>query len=158
MDTVGRRRFLALLGAGVVVVAGGGILVVRQLNAGGLGNTLSFQAIARLPAAPLPTYASYVIDGQINLDNHSGPLTITVFAGPPEARTSIALLKRQVRVTSVQRQGSTWSIAGVMDGQLQAGEQTGFALLLDPARRRAHSTFFGSPIQLALANFSAAHA
>jgi len=156
MNTFGRRRFLTLLGAGVVAVAGGTALIVRQLG-NSQGNTLNFQAIARLPAKPLPSYASYVVSGQVNLNDNTGLITKKVFAGAPEAITSIALLTRAVRVTGVQQQGSVWHIAGVVNTQtqLQAGEETAFDIRLDPAHNLAQSTFFGSPIQLALQKFSA---
>jgi hypothetical protein len=157
MNTFGRRRFLTLLGAGVVAVAGGTALIVRQLTANGQGNTLNFQAITRLPAAPLPSYASYVIGGQVNLHNNSGSITKNVFAGPPEARTDIALLTRVVRVTGVQQQGGVWHITGIVNtqAQFQAGEETAFDIRLDPSHNLAQSTFFGSPIQLELQKFSA---
>lgn len=156
MNTFGRRRFLTLLGAGVVAVAGGTALIARRLTANGHGNTLNFQVITRLPARPLPSYASYVIGGQVNRNNNSGSITKNVFAGPPEARTSIALLTRVVRVTGVQQQGSVWHITGVVDTQtqLQAGEETTFDIQLDTSRNLAQSTFFGSLIQLDLQKFS----
>lgn len=60
MNTLNRRRFLTLTGAGIVAVAAGGIaLAVRQFSAP--GNTLTFQAVSGLPAKPLISYASYVI-------------------------------------------------------------------------------------------------
>jgi hypothetical protein len=158
MNTIGRRRFLAYLGAGVVAIAGGTVLIVRrQLSGNGQGKMLNFQAITRLPGGPLPSYASYVIGGQVNLNANTGSITKNVFAGPPETITNIALLTRAVRVTSVQQQGSLWHIAGVVNTQtqLQAGEETTFAILLDPAHNLAQSTFFGSPIQLTLQKFSA---
>lgn len=156
MNTLGRRRFLALTGAGVVAVAGSTTLIVRQLRANEPGNTLNFQAITRLPGGPLPSYASYVIGGQVHLNNNTGSITKTVFAGPPETRTSIALLTRVVRVTSVQKQGAVWHLTGVVDTQtqLQVGEEATFAIQLDTSRNLAQSTFFGSPIQLDLQKFS----
>jgi hypothetical protein len=59
-------------------------------------------------------------------------------------------------VTGVQQQGTNWHISGVVNSQtlLQAGEETAFAISLDPSRNLAQSTFFGSPIQLALQQFS----
>lgn len=155
MYTFSRRRFLTFMGAGVVAVAGGTALLVRQLSTNGQGNTLSFQAVMKLPVGPLPGYASYVIGGQVHLNN-SGSITKTVFAGPPETRTSIALLTRNVRVTGVQKQGSTWRISGIVDPQtqIQTGEEATFAIQLDTSRNLAQSTFFGSPIQLDLQKFS----
>ncbi|HYX48399.1 MAG TPA: hypothetical protein VE843_01555, partial [Ktedonobacteraceae bacterium] len=113
-------------------------------------------AITALPAKPRPGYASYVIDGQVNLTNNTGAITKNVFAGPPEELTNISLLTRNVRVTGVQQQGSKWHITGVVNNQtqIQAGEETTFTILLDPTRNLAQTTFFGSPIQLTLENFS----
>jgi hypothetical protein len=156
MTTVSRRRFLVLIGAGVVVVAGGAALAIRQLTGNGQGSRLHFQAITRLPAQPLPSYASYVIGGQVNLHDNTGAITKYVFAGPPEEMTSIPLLTRAVRVTDVQQQGGVLHITGVVNTQtqLQAGEETAFAISLDPAGNLAQSTFFGSPLQLVLQQFS----
>ena len=109
-----------------------------------------------LPAKPMPSYASYVIGGQVNLNNSTGAITKNVFAGPPQETTNIALLTRAVRVTGVQQQGSMWHITGVVNNQtqIQAGEETAFSILLDPTRNLAQTSFFGSPIQLTLRNFS----
>ena len=144
------------MGAGVVMLGGGAALTVRQLTANAQGNTLKFKAITALPAKPMPGYASYVIDGQVNLNNNTGAITKNVFAGAPEEITSIALLTRNVRVTSVQHQGNKWYIKGVVNNQsqVQVGEETTFSILLDPTRSVAQSTFFGSPIELTLQNFS----
>jgi hypothetical protein len=156
MNTFSRRRFLVLIGAGVVVVTGGAALAIHQLTENRQGSILKFRAISRLPARPLPSYASYVISGQVNLHDNTGSITKNVFAGPPEEMTSISLLARPVRVTGVQQQGNTWHITGIVNSQtqLQAGEETAFAITLDPSRNLAQSTFFGSPIQLELQQFS----
>ena len=156
MNSLSRRQFLLLLGAGAVMVGGGAALTVRQLAANAQGNALKFKAITALPAKPMPGYASYVIDGQVNLNNNTGTITKNVFAGPPEEITSIALLTRNVRVTGVQEQGSKWLITGVIKDQrqLQPGEEPTFSILLDPAQNVARSTFFESPIQLTLLTFT----
>ncbi len=155
MNTLSRRRFLALTGAGVVAVAAGGIaLAVRQLTGSGQSRMLSFQAVTGLPSKPLLSYASYVINGNVNLSNGTGTITKYVYAGSPESMTSISLLTRVVRVTGVRQQGSAWHISGVVDNQaqLQREEDASFELLLDSASGVAQSTFFGSPIQLNLRN------
>jgi hypothetical protein len=157
MNTLSRRRFLALSGVGAVAVAAGGVaLVVRQLTGSSQGSTLSFRAVTGLPGKPLLSYASYVINGKVNVSNGTGTITKYVYAGPPERMTSISLLTRTVRVTGVRQQGSAWHITGVVDNQaqLQRGEETSFELLLDGSSGVAHSTFFGSPIQLNLQRFA----
>jgi len=155
MNSLSRRQFLLLLGAGAVMVGGGAALTIRQIAANAQGNALKFKAISALPAKPMPGYASYVIDGQVNLNN-TGTITKNVFAGPPEEITTIALLTRNVRVTGVQEQGSKWLITGVIKDQrqLQPGEEPTFSILLDPAQNVAQSTFFGSSIQLTLLTFT----
>ena len=158
MNTLSRRRFLVLTGAGVVAVAAGGIaLAVRQLTGSGQSSTLSFQAVTGLPAKPFLSYASYVINGNVNLSNGTGTITKYVYAGPPERMTSIPLLTRVIRVTGVRQQGSVWHISGVVDNQvgLQKGEDVSFELLLDSSSHVAQSTFFDSPIQLNLQRFVA---
>ena len=158
MPALSRRNFLALTGAGIVAVAAGGITLVRNLTGAGQGNTLDFQDVTGLPAKPLPSYASYVIGGQVNTSNGTGTITKYVYAGPPEKITTIPLWTRSVRVTTVRQQGSAWHITGVVDTagnppQLQKGEDPSFDLLLDSSRSLAHTTFFGSPIQLQIQRF-----
>lgn len=158
MNTLSRRRFLILSGTGVVAVAAGGIaLAVRQLNGSSQRSMLSFQAVTGLPGKPLPSYASYVINGNVNVSNGTGTITKYIYAGPPESMTSISLLTRVVRVTGVRQQGNAWHISGVLDNQaqLQKGEDASFELLLDASRGIVQSTFFGSPIQLKLQRFGA---
>lgn len=158
MNTLSRRRFLVLTGAGVVAVAAGGItLAVRQLTGSSPKSTLSFQAVTGLPGKPLLSYASYVISGNVNVNNGTGTITKYVYAGPPEKMTTISLLTRVVRVTEVRQQGSAWHISGVIDNQaqLQKGEAATFDLLLDSAHNVAQATFLGSPIELNLQKFVA---
>ena len=158
MNTLSRRRFLALTGAGVVAVAAGGIaLAVRQLTGSGPKSTLSFQAVTGLPSKPLLSYASYVISGNVNVSNGTGTITKYVYAGPPESMTNISLLTRVVRVTGVRQQGSVWHISGVIDkqAQLQKGEEASIELLLDSGHHVVQATFLGSPIQLKLQKFVA---
>src|SRR5579859_651596 len=151
MNTLSRRRFLVLTGAGVVAVAAGGItLAVRQLTNSGSKSTLSFQAVTGLPSKPLLSYASYVISGSVNVSNGTGTITKYVYAGPPESMTNISLLTRVVRVTGVRQEGSAWHISGVIDNQaqLQKGENASVELLLDSTQNVVQATFLGSPIQL----------
>ena len=156
MNTLSRRRFLVLTGAGVVAVAAGGItLAVRQLTNSGSKSTLSFQAVTGLPSKPLVSYASYVISGNVNVNNGTGTITKYVYAGPPESMTNISLLTRVVRVTGVRQEGSAWHISGVIDNQaqLQKGENASVELLLDSTQNVVQATFLGSPIQLKLQKF-----
>ncbi|HEU5369697.1 MAG TPA: hypothetical protein VFU69_14590 [Ktedonobacterales bacterium] len=155
MSKITRRRFLVVGGAGAIVVAAGGAaLAIRQFSTkpGSSGGTLTFQAVAALPRAPLASYASYVIAGQVHLGNGVGTMTRTIFAGAPNARQPIALLTRAARVTSVQSQGNIRHITGTITdpSQLQPGESASFTIVIDPDHKVAQSDFFGDPIQLQL--------
>jgi len=151
MSTFTRRRFLVFAGAGIVAL-GGGAFVLWQRGQFGAGSMLNFQAITALPRPPLPAYASYVIDGRVNLDARTGTITRTVFAGAPQQRLPIPLLTRTIRVTDVQDNGSGKHIIGVVtdQSQLQQGEQTSFDITIDSARHLAQTDFFGDPIQLSV--------
>ncbi|HEY7355830.1 MAG TPA: hypothetical protein VH590_05160 [Ktedonobacterales bacterium] len=155
MSKITRRRFLVVGGSGAIVVAAGGAaLAIRQFSTktASSGGTLTFQAVAALPRAPLASYASYVIAGQVNLGNSTGTITKTVFAGAPDARLPIALLTRSVHVTSVESQGNTRHITGIVvdPSQLQPGEPANFSIVIDPDHKIAQSDFFGDSIQLQL--------
>lgn len=155
MNTLSRRRFLTLTGASLVAVAAGGIaLAVRQFSG---GQMLSFRALTGLPAKPLLSYASYVIEGSVNVSNGTGMITRYVYAGPPESLTNISLLTRPVRVTAVRQQGGVWHVNGVVENkaQLQRGEEASLEIQLDSSKGIARTTFFGSPLQLTLQKFSA---
>src|SRR5690348_11173419 len=149
MSGLNRRRFLVLSGAGIVAVAGGGIAFIASRIAAGQKSALSFQAVSGLPAKPFPSYASYVISGDVNVSGQSGTITLNVYAGAPEAMTDIPLYNRVVRVTAVRQEGNVWHISAVADNtaQLQKGEESSFELQLDSSSNVARSTFFGSPVQ-----------
>ena len=152
MSKLSRRRFLIIGGTGAIaVVAGGAALAIRQFSRSG-GGSLTFQAVAALPRPPLVSYASYVIQGQVNLGSNTGTITRTVFAGDPAIRLPIALLARSARVTGVETQGSTRRITGTIDNpsQLQQGETSSFTIVIDPDQRAAHTDFYGDPIDLQL--------
>ncbi|HEY7122929.1 MAG TPA: hypothetical protein VH540_03160 [Ktedonobacterales bacterium] len=151
MNRLSRRKFLWIGGTGVVAVAAGGVALVRQLSkTSGNGPTLSFQAVAGLPRPPLNSYASYAVAGQVDLGKGTGTLTRTVYAGPPESMLPVALLARQVRVTSAKQQGNSYHITGVIDdrAQLQSGESASVDLVIDASSHAAHTDFFGDAIQL----------
>lgn len=73
MKGMNRRRFLQVAGAGSIAVASGTAAAVPLLRAApGLAasshqGTLSFRAVTGLPTKTLPTYASYVLEGHVNL-------------------------------------------------------------------------------------------
>ncbi|MDA4117045.1 MAG: hypothetical protein OK455_01725 [Thaumarchaeota archaeon] len=148
---------IAVAGAGVVVasvmIPGGVLTSGRVLQAS--SNKFTFRAVGGLPQGNFPSYASYVMEGAIDLEAHSGVTTTNVFAGPPEAMTAIALpgLSRSIRITEVDSSGSLLTLRGVIDdtAQLQRGEDSHVEITIDSSQSAASSTFINSKVGLKLA-------
>ena len=88
MSDFTRRDFLKLAGAGGAVVAGSGLGVLKLEGAKRIGDTFTFRAVAGLPERPLPAYATYVLDGRIDLSTGTGVVRRTLYAGAPEATSA----------------------------------------------------------------------
>src|SRR5439155_359534 len=67
MKTIDRRDFLKMAGAGSAVVVAGVAMPVAGYFGWINKDILRFRAVAGMPTAPLPSYASYVIGGQVEL-------------------------------------------------------------------------------------------
>lgn len=155
MKKLNRRKFLQVAGASSAVAAGVMVpstgLLERYAAKDG---TMTFRAVAGMPAKPLPNYASYVIEGHVNLATSSGVITKTVFAGSPETMSTIALpgMSRIGRISSVQDQGGSLLITGVVDdrSQLKRGESSTFTVLVDRLNGVAQAEFFGKLVSLNL--------
>src|SRR5207245_8900835 len=95
MNEINRRKFLKLVGAGTGAMAAGVFIPGGVLTSGRVfqasKNKLKFRAVGGLPQGAFPSYASYVIEGTIDLKTHSGVGTKNVCARPPEAMSTIAL-------------------------------------------------------------------
>jgi hypothetical protein len=157
MKGINRRRFLQLAGAGSLAAATAGVTdlsTATRLTATSKQGTYTFRAVTGLPSKPLPSYASYVLEGHVDLTTRSGVMTKTVFAGHPESMSTVALpgLSRIIRITDVQELGGTFRVLGVVDdrSQLQRGENRNFDLLIDPARGIVRTSSLGSPLMLQL--------
>ncbi len=161
MKGINRRRFLQLAGAGSLAAATAGATTVvpglptaARLTAASKHGSFTFRAVTGLPSKPLPSYASYVLEGHVDLTTRSGVMTKTVFAGHPAAMTTVALpgLSRIIRITDVQALGGTFRILGEVDdrSQLQRGESRSFDLFIDPAQGLARTSSLGSPVVLQL--------
>jgi len=160
MKGMNRRRFLQVAGAGSIAVAAGTAAAIPALTsaprlaASSKQGTFTFRAVAGVPSKTLPTYASYVIEGHVNLSTRSGVMTKTFFAGEPEAMSLIALpgLSRIMRINDVQDLGGTFRVMGVVDDRslLQRGESPNFELLIDPAQKLAKTSYFGTELVLQL--------
>jgi hypothetical protein len=157
MKGINRRKFLQLAGTGSLAAATVAVPVLAtapRLTSTSKEGTFTFRAVTGLPSKPLPSYASYVVEGHVNLSTRTGVMTKTVFAGSPQAMSTVALpgLSRIMRITDVQELGGTFRITGVVDdrSQLQKGESAKFDLLIDPAQRLARTNILGSSLLLRL--------
>jgi hypothetical protein len=90
MQNMDRRRLFKLAGVGSVVVAGAALPVVGRI-ANQESDVFGFRATVGLPEAPLPSYATFVIEGTVNLATRTGLLTSRVLAGHPGALSEIGL-------------------------------------------------------------------
>jgi hypothetical protein len=155
MEKLNRRRFLKVAGASSAVAAGSALPSIGLLADNTAKNgTVTFRAVAGMPKEPLPNYASYVIEGHVNLDSNSGVITKSVFAGAPEAMSTIALpgMSRIARITNVVEQAGVLRITGVVDdrSQLGRGESPTFTVLIDRSLGTAKADFFGDSVTLML--------
>jgi hypothetical protein len=155
MDKLNRRKFLQVAGASTAVAAGVAVPSAGLLAGNATqGSTVTFRAVAGLPARPLPSYASYVVEGHVDLAHGSGVMTKMVFAGSPETISTIALpgMSRIARITSVKELGDTLRITGMVDdrSQLQRGENPEFSIIIDRTSGNVQAVFFGKEVTLLL--------
>ena len=154
MQPMKRRRFFQLAGVGTVVVAG---VAIPTLGRAPLDQpeVLQFRATLGLPEPPLPSYATYVVEGALNLAKGTGLVATRVMAFHPGARSDIGLpgLERVVKVTRVDRQGAQLTIRGLIEdrSQLQPGESHQVELVLDRAGGVLQAPFGGRSVVLTLA-------
>ena len=154
MKTIDRRDFLKMAGAGAAVVAAGAAMPVAGFFGWTAKDQLRFRAVTGMPRAPWPTYASYVIEGRVDLRARTGQLAKSIHAGAPDAMSGIVFpgTARSVRVTDVQKTGSSVAIRGelVEKSQLLNGEAPTFNLQIDQTTGLAQADLFGSTVTLRL--------
>ncbi len=154
MKTLDRRDFLKMAGAGTVVVAAGVAMPVAGFFTWSKKDVLRFRAVAGMPKAPLPTYASYVVEGQVNLTTRSGQLAKSVHAGAPDAMSGVVFpgTARSIRVTDVQRSGDSVLISGEIleQSELLKGESPSFKIQIDRLSGVAQADFLGSNVVMRL--------
>jgi hypothetical protein len=155
MDKISRRKFLKLVGGSSVALVGGAMFTKIGLPGQIEKDALTFRAVAGLPTAPLPSYASYVIEGGVNLASKTGVVTKGVFAGSPDATSNLALpgLTRNLRVTDVSSLGGVVRItAEVADPSvLLKGEAPTTTITIDTSSGTARAEFLGREVELQLA-------
>ena len=154
MQQVNRRHLFKLAGIGTVMAAGIGIpTVVRLPNE--RQEQFQFRATLGLPEAPLPSYATYLIEGTVDLVAGTGLVASRVLAGHPDAQSNIGLpgLGRIMAITQVEERGSQLVLRGLVQdrSQLQPGESAEVELVVDRARQTSQAPFGRESVVLRLA-------
>jgi len=146
-----RRKIFKLAGLGSAVAAGAALPVVGRPALERV-NQMVFRASIGLPEAPLPSYATYVVEGSLDLMNGSGLITSRMVAGHPDAQSDIGLpgLTRVIRVQRVDRQDGQLAVRGVVEdrSQLQPGENAQVEILIDRQKGLVQAPFAGRTVTL----------
>lgn len=155
MKKLNRRQFLEVAGVGAAGAAAvAAVAPLSTLVLSLTGNHLHFRAVAGMPGAPLPAYASYVLEGKIDLGVKAGTLSSKVFAGAPEAMSAIEWpgLGRTIQVTEVAKSGGLIRVTGVADSsaKLLKGESSTVKVIIDRSQGRAWGDFFGTKVSMRL--------
>ncbi len=152
MKQLDRRQFLGMAAAGSAVALASAAVPMSGILTWTGEQTLKFRAIAGLPKHPLPMYASFVIEGAVNLDRGTGTVTKSLYAGAPEAMSTILFpgTVRSIRVTGVQRSGDTVEIAGAVVGEpkLAPHEKGIVSIVINQTEKTAQADFLGTAVVL----------
>jgi hypothetical protein len=155
MTQMDRRSFFKLAGAGSVAVAAtAGVPLAAQLVRR-QQDVLTFRASGGLPEKPLPSYATHIVEGTVDLASGTGVVTSRVVAGDPGAPSMIGLpgLSRMFRVTKVEVDGKRYRLHGLVEdrSQLRRGESPSVEIVVDQGARLVHAPFAGDPKTLPIA-------
>jgi hypothetical protein len=152
MNPVDRRNFLKLAAQGSALAAAAAVLPLSGVLEWTSQGALKFRAVAGLPRNPLPTYASFVVEGTVDLDRGTGTVTKSLYAGAPQAMSNILFpgTARTIRVTTVDRSANQVRLAGVVDAReaLTARENRNVTIVIDTSQKLAHADFLGTAVVL----------
>jgi hypothetical protein len=155
MQPMNRRHLMKLVGVSAAFAAAGIAISPIARRAISQADVLRIRARLGLPQPPLPSYATYVVEGSLDLAAGTGVLTSRVVAGHPGDPSNIALpgLGRVMTITGVESQGSQLTLRGVIEdrSQLQPGEDPRVQLVVDQARGVLRAPLGGRPVVLNLA-------
>ncbi len=154
MQQINRRSMFKLAGAGSAMIAGAALPVVGRLAAE-QSDLFGFKATLGLPEPPLPSYATYTVEGSLDLASGTGLVTSRMLAGHPGAPSEIGLpgLTRVIKVVGVDRQeGDKLAVHGVVEdrSQLQPGESPQVELLIDRRRGVVQAPFGDRSVTLTI--------
>lgn len=157
MKKLNRRTFLRVASTSSVVAAGVGLSASTSLTGSDSkerSGMMTFRAVIGMPAKPLPSYASYVVEGHVDLASRSGVITKTVFAGSPQTMSTVALpgMSRIGRIIEVAQVGTTVRMTGIVDdrSQLHPGENPVFTVMIDSPNRLVKTDLLGQGVVLML--------
>lgn len=150
-----RRNFLKMVGLGSGAVAAAALPMSGLLKRT-TTDSFSFRGTVGLPGGPFPDYATYVVEGHLDLAARKGTITKTLYAGGPSDPAKVALpgTSRVVKVTSVTQEGQTTRVLGVIEDRstLTKGESAKVELTIDRSAGVARAQFMGSWVTLELAD------
>ena len=154
MNDLNRMDFLKAAGAGTAALAGAAGLPLAAY-AGQPAGTFTFSAATGLPRAPLPSYATHIVEGRIDSVRGTGFVTSRVVAGHPGDPSLFGLpgLARMVRVIAVDAAGPRLRLRGVVEdrSQLLRGERHEVEIVVDRKLGVVTAPFLGRPIEHRLA-------
>jgi len=151
MQPVERRKFLKMAAAGSALAAAAALPLAGILEWSG-ANRLKFRAAVGMPHNPLPAYASFVVEGNLDLAGGTGTVRKSLYAGAPNAMSNILFpgTERIIRVNFVQHSGDTMRIAGTIDESQALGprESRNVAITIDRRAGLARADFLGREMLL----------
>jgi anaerobic selenocysteine-containing dehydrogenase len=154
MKTLDRRDFLKIAGAGTVALAAGAAVPVAGFFGWSGKDVLRFRAVVGMPKAPLPTYASYVIEGTVDIRARTGRVAKSLHAGAPDAMSGVVFpgTARAIQISDVQRDGKQVRIRGQIAEPvtLLKGEGPEFVMVVDQSSGIAHADFLGTTVVMRL--------
>jgi len=159
MSEMKRRDFLKIAGAGSAVLAaiGAGVVATGKVFRADPISTdaneaLAFRATAGLPQQPYPAYASLVFDGAVDPSAGTGTIRRAVYAGAPEAMSTIVFPGTErsydvTRVTGGSEQMLVW--ARIRDGfTLEPGEPSTIRVHVDQRTGEVEAPFANAQLKL----------
>src|SRR5262245_2743353 len=151
MKEMDRAAFMKLAGAGSVAAA---VRMAGKLSAAD-SRRLQFKAVGGMPEAPLPSYATHLVEGTVDLESGTGVVTARVLAGHPGGTSGVGLpgLARIIRVDRVEEKDGSYLLAGTVEdrSQLRRGENAEVEIVVDRKRGVVHLPFAGRRTTLTLA-------
>lgn len=150
MKEMDRGAFMKLAGASSVAAA---VPMAGKLATPD-GSGLQFKAVGGLPAAPLPSYATHLVEGTVDVQGGKGIVTSRVLAGHPGGTSGVGLpgLARIIRIDRVEVERDVYRLTGVIEdrSQLRRGEAAEVEIVVDRKRGVVHVPFLGRNATLPL--------